>query len=145
MTDTCARQTRPNEVVISDSADAAADVVAHTINRLGRVKRREGSQAVHGRIKYGLQSVKICASLVERVRGQTTIVIQASGDDVWGAAAKNATERLVEMLLNLDNPGYQPDRLGMHPGALVGFLIGFVLLVLFGLRVVFPLMGINLQ
>lgn len=145
MTDTYARQTRPNEVVISDTADATADVVSHAINRLGRVKRREGNQAVHGRIKYGLQSVKVCASLVERVRGQTTVVIQASGDDVWGTAAKSATERLVEMLLNLDNPGYRPDRLGMHPAALVGLLIGFVFLVLFVLRVVLPLMGINLQ
>ena len=145
MTDLYIRQTRDNEVVIADTAGAAIEVVTFAIKRLGRVKRREGNQAVHGRIKYGLQSVKICASLVERVPGQTTVVIQASGDDVWGAAARNATERLVEMLLNHDNPGYQPDRLGIHPAALVGLLIGVVFLVLFILRVVSPLMGINLQ
>lgn len=144
MKGTIAQQTRPNEIVIFDSADAAADIVSHAISRLGFVKSREGSQAIQGCIKYGLQSVRVRASLVERVNGQTTVVIQASGDDIWGAAAKNVTERLVEMLLNHDNSGYQPDRLGMHPGALVGLLISFVFVLLFVLRVLLPLMGIVL-
>ena len=59
MTDLYIRQTRDNEVVIADTAGAAIEVVTFAIKRLGRVKRREGNQAVHGRIKYGLQSVKI--------------------------------------------------------------------------------------
>lgn len=56
-----------------------------------------------------------------------------------GAGAKNATKRLLETLRNLDNQGYQPDRLGMHPAALVGLLIGFVLLLLVIMKYVFPL------
>ena len=67
------------------------------------------------------------------------MLIQASSDDVWGAGAKNATKRLVETLRNLDNPGYQPDRLGMHPAALVGLLIGFVFLLLLIMKYVLPL------
>jgi hypothetical protein len=42
------------------------------------------------------------------------------------------------MLLNLDNPGYQPDRLGMHSAALVGLLIGFVILVLLAMKYLLP-------
>ena len=57
------------------------------------------------------------------------MVVQASSDDVWNAGGKAATKRLVETLLNLDNPGYQPDRLGIHPAALVGVIIGFVVLI----------------
>ena len=67
------------------------------------------------------------------------MLIQASSDDVWGVGAKNATKRLVEALRNLDNPGYQPDRLGMHPAALVGLLIGFVFLLLLIMKYVLPL------
>jgi hypothetical protein len=118
-------------VVISTSVDAALDCVAEAVNKLGTVKCREPHQQVlEGRIKYGFQSVKVRVSLVERVRGETTAVIQASSDDVWGAGARNATNRLVEMLLNLDNPGYQADRLGIHPAALIGVLIGFVILLI---------------
>jgi len=88
---------------------------------------------------YGLQSVKVRTSLVERTPGKTNVVIQASSDDVWGVGAKHATKRLVETLRNLDNPGYAPDRLGMHPAALVGVVIGFVFLLLLVMKYVRPL------
>jgi hypothetical protein len=110
------------------------------MGRVGKVKKEDRQQQfVEGRIKYGLQSVKVRASLVEREAGKTNVLIQASSDDVWGAGAKNATKRLVEALRNLDNPGYQPDRLGMHPAALVGLLIGFVFLLLLIMKYVLPL------
>lgn len=56
-----------------------------------------------------------------------------------GAGARSAAKRLVEGLRNLENPGYQPDRLGMHPGALVGSLIGFVFLLLLTMKFALPL------
>ena len=83
--------------------------------------------------------MKVNISLVERTAGETTIVIQASSDDVWGAGAKNATKRLVETILNHDNPGYQPDRLGMKPMALCGVIIGFIVCLLVILKFVLPL------
>lgn len=123
------RTTRPNEVVISAPYDAAFEHVTKAMDKLGTVKSRDTEQQViEGRIKHGLQSVRIRVSLVQRGQGETTAVIQASSDDIWGAGAKNATNRLVETLLNLDNPGYQPDRLGIHPAAFVGALIGFAII-----------------
>lgn len=130
---------RANEVTIEADAETAEECVAEAIKMLGRVTQREPGRAVQGRVKYGLQSVKVRVSLVERRRGETNVVIQASGDDVWGTAARSATERLVEMLLNLDNAGYRPDRLGVSPGALVGMLILFVILVLLAVNYVMPL------
>ena len=133
------RQTRPNELVVCAPADTALDCVAEAIDKLGTVKQRDsGQHVIEGRIRYGLQSVKVRVSLVERIQGETTVVIQASSDDVWGAGAKNATSRLAEMLLNLDNPGYRPDRLGMHPAALVGILIGFVMVLVLVMKYVWP-------
>ncbi len=129
-----------NEVVISSPLAGAFDLVSQAMGRLGKVKKEDRQQQfVEGRIKYGLQSVKVRASLVERDAGKTNVLIQASSDDVWGVGAKNATKRLVEALRNLDNPGYQPDRLGMHPAALVGLLIGFVFLLLLIMKYVLPL------
>jgi len=135
-----ARQTGTNEIVISASFPLAFQQVSEAIQRLGSVKYQDKDQQfVEARIKHGLQSVKVRASLVERSPGETTVVIQASSDDVWKAGAKSATKRLVETLLNLDNPGYRPDRLGMHPGALIGGLLGFLLVVFLAIKFIHPL------
>ena len=134
------RQKSPNEVVFLSPFGIAFEHVSRAIGQLGTLKRQDKTQQfVEGRIKYGLQSVKVHVSLIERVEGETTAVIQASSDDIWGAGAKSATKRLVETLVNLDNPGYQPDRLGIHPAALVGLLIGFVYLVMIIMKYVLPL------
>jgi len=42
-------------------------------------------------------------------------------------------------LRNVDNPGYKPDRLGIHPLALVGVLIGFGFLIVLIVAYVLPL------
>jgi len=134
-------QLSPNEVVISCPLSQAFPLVASALQRVGKLQQEDRSQQyVSGRIMYGLQSVKVRASLVERVTGKTNVVIQASSDDVWGAGAKHATKRLVETLRNLDNPGYAPDRLGMHPAALVGVVIIFVVLLLLVMKYVLPLL-----
>jgi len=133
------KHTKPNEVVIYAPLEAAFEHAAVAVNRLGSIRKRDlKNQTIDGYIKYGLQSVRVHVSLVERVQGETTAVVQASSDDVWGAGAKNATGRLIELLVNLDNPGYQPDRLGMRPAALVGIIIAFVLILL----VIFALLAI---
>lgn len=120
-----------NEVLMECRFQTAFDKVSEAIERLGNVKKSDKEQQyIEGKIKFGLQSVKIRVSFVERDEGKTNVVIQGSSDDVWGAAAKNATKRLMELLLNLDNPGYKPDRLGMHPLAIIGLVIGFIILVL---------------
>lgn len=131
-------QTRDNEVVFNKSFDEAYRDVVNAVNRLGKVKREESNRIV-GTIKYGLQSVKVNASVVEEDAGNTRVVIQASSDDVWQQGAKNATRRLIELLLNLENPGYEPDRLGIHPAALVGIIILFVIVVYFIVSQIMPI------
>lgn len=119
------------EVVISAPREEACEHAAEALEKLGTVKQRDPGHAfIDGRMRYGLQSVAMRISLVERDAGQTTVVIQGSSDDAWGMGAKNATKRLIQMLENLDNPGFKADRLGINPVALVGIVVGFIVLLL---------------
>ena len=111
--------------------------VARAVAALGVVKERNAAgQYVRGKIRFGLQSVKVRVSVVEESANQCRVVVQASADDVWGAGARNATRRLIETMRNLDNPGYRPDRSGIHPAALIGVIIGFVIVLLVTMRVI---------
>ena len=42
---------------------------------------------------------------------------------------RSATKRLIETLTHLKTPGYRPDRLGLHPAALVGLVCGFGIVI----------------
>lgn len=128
-----------NELILVTDAATAFASVRSAMERLGRVRKTdEKLRAVEGRVRFGLQSVRVRASIAEEESGRTRVVVQASSDDVWGAGAKSATRRMMELLRNLNTPGYRPDRLGMHPAALVGVLLGFVLVMLAILSYVMP-------
>jgi hypothetical protein len=123
--------TSANEIVYPASRSATMSKVANAINLLGKVTEQNvQKQYIAGKIKYGLQSVKVRVSVVPVGQNQCRVVVQGSSDDVWGAGAKNVTRRLMETLRNLDNPGYKPDRLGIHPLALAGVVIGLFVLVI---------------
>jgi hypothetical protein len=123
-------QTKSNDLEISCSLDKAFEQVKLSLNRIGHVgQENRAQQFIKGTIRYGLQSVKIRVSLIEREANKTTVVIQATSDDIWGAAAQNATKRVVETISNLDNPGYKPNRLGINPIALVALIVGFIFVV----------------
>ena len=124
------RRVSDTEVVIAAPRGVAFEHVAEAIQKLGTLKQRGPDETfIDGRMRYGLQSVAIRVSLVERDPGQTTVVIQGSSDDVWGMGAKNASKRLVSMLENLGNPGFKADRLGISPLALAGVVVGFVVVL----------------
>lgn len=119
-----------NEIGVAADSATALHAAAGALQRLGKV--REGSPAsgfVQGSIKYGLQTCRTRVSARPDARG-SVLVIQSASDDIRNAGGRNATQRLCEALLNLDNPGYQPDRRGMSMGALVGAVVGFVILLI---------------
>jgi uncharacterized membrane protein YdfJ with MMPL/SSD domain len=92
-------------------------------------KNKEG-QFIKSKIKYGLKPVKVNSSLVERDEQETTVLIQASSNDIGSTAEDNVTERLIETLINLDNPGYEPDKRGVSTMAIVGSIILLIIIVL---------------
>lgn len=125
------RRISDTEIVVFAARAVAFEHAVEALERLGTVKHRDpGNTFFDGKMRYGLQSVALRVSLVEREIGQTTVVIQGSSDDVRGVGGKSATSRLIQMIENLDNPGFKVDRLGMNPVALAGALIGFVLILM---------------
>lgn len=131
-------QTRENEVTFADALAAAFPKVVKALSLVGSVsEENRAQQFIAGTVRYGLQSVKIRISLAEDGSEVTRAVIQAKGDDAFGVAAKSATNRLAEAMLNLDNPGYQPDRGGMSAGVLFGSLCAFGILFFILMRFVF--------
>ena len=119
-----------SEVIIFAPRREAFEFVSAAMSKVGSVKKRDPEQNyIDGRIRYGLNPVKVRVSLVEREPRQTTIVVQGSSAEVWGVAAKNAAKRLIQMLENLDNPGFKADRLGINPIALTVIVIVFVVVV----------------
>lgn len=120
---------RTKEMSIEASPADAADRAERALEAIGKKKKRT-EDYMTGRIRYGLQSVEIRISWSQGDTGVTRIVLQGSSDDVWGKGAESALDRLETTIRNIDVPGYKPDRLGMHPAALVGLLILFVLVVL---------------
>ncbi|MGM0582814.1 MAG: hypothetical protein ACQETL_19215 [Bacteroidota bacterium] len=120
-----------NEVLVSASYSKAFAHLEEAINKIGSVKEKnKDEQFIKSKIKYGLNSVKVRSSLVERGKEETTILIQASSNDIGSTAEENVTERLIETLTNLDNPGYEPDKRGVSTAAIIGSIILLIIIVL---------------
>jgi hypothetical protein len=116
--------------VIEAQRTVAFEHVAEALEKLGTVKQRDPDKNfIEGRIMWGFQSTSMRISLVERDPGQTAVVLQGSSTDAFGMGVRNASKRLVQMLENLDNPGFKVDRLGIHPVVLVLAVIAILLIV----------------
>lgn len=57
--------------------------------------------SITGRTRYGLQSVKLRVSVLSLGTGRSTIQIQGSGNDIWGAGARKGTDKLIRALESL--------------------------------------------
>lgn len=126
------RQVSDNEIVYPANVSTALQDTVAALTRLGRVvKTDEKKQFIEGRVRYGISSVRLRVSMVERDSSHTGIIIQGSSNDIWNAGGRSATNRLIETLTHLRTPGYRVDRLGMHPAALAGILCTVVVIVFF--------------
>lgn len=129
----------PNETILPCSPDAALNRVATAMAKVGQMRERnDAAQSVDGTVSFGFQRVKLHVSVVGEGADQSRVVVQGSSDDVWGAGAKNATKRFLETLRNLDNPGYQPNRRGIEPAALLGITVIFIVLVFVVVKFLLP-------
>ena len=122
----------PNEVQLPYSAQAAMERVGRTMRRIGKVKSENAALGVvEGTIKYGLATVSARVAVAADGENRSRVVIQAKGQDVWGAAARNATARFFETMRNLDTPGYKADRRGIPPLVIVASVLVFIVLLIF--------------
>jgi hypothetical protein len=105
-------------------------------NLIGNVQSVDRTAlSITGKTRYGLQTVKIQAS----VTGSETaskIRVVALSDDVGGVGAKDGVRRLLEALHNVDNPNYKPSKTGLSSTRLVlriVFFLAIFLIVYWGL------------
>jgi hypothetical protein len=53
---------------------------------------------VSGRVRYGLQAVRLRASVFEENPARCRIEIQGFGDDIWGGGARKGADKLIQAL-----------------------------------------------
>lgn len=115
------RPVTANEVLIYLPIEIALAHASAAMEQIGTITQLDKSQyCIDGFIRSGLQSVGIRMALAEKSESETTLLIGYPSGDDSSAGAKSAAKRLIDALVNLDKPGYKPDRLGMHRGVLVG-------------------------
>lgn len=56
------------------------------------------TRTVTGRVRFGLQRVKLRVSVHDRGDGTCTLEVQAFADDIWGGGARKGTDKLVAAL-----------------------------------------------
>ena len=124
-------QSGRNEVILPYDVETAMSRVQTAFARLGTYKGRKPELSqVTGSVRFGAQVVRMKAIVIPAGPAQTRVTIKGWSDDVWGAATKSATRRLIETLNRLDDPTYRPNRLGMHPAVLVVILVAFFILII---------------
>jgi len=111
--------------------------LAKALAMIGKVKHMDSSGLeILGSCKYGLQVVKIKATVMGNETG-STISLQALSDDIYAAGAKNGLKRLQETLNNVDNPAYTPNRSGISLGKFALRLVIFLVILLAVLAALF--------
>jgi len=123
-------QISPNEAEILYPIKTAYDIVLHSLSLIGRVKNENRlKNMIEGRVRYGLQSVVIKVSFEEIDDEKTKIFIQGNSDDHMNVGGESAVQRLMDTIINYNNPDFKPDRSGTSTIVVVGWLILFVLLL----------------
>lgn len=80
-------------------ADSALNDVARTFTSIGKVMDVSNlTKTVTGKVRYGLQSVKLRVAVVDHGDGQSLVQVQAFGDDIWGGGARKGTDKLLRAL-----------------------------------------------
>lgn len=86
-------------------AEAALDDVMRAFTVIGKVVDVSNlTKTITGKVRYGLQSVKLRVSVVDQGEGQSVVRVQAFGDDIWGGGARKGTDKLVRALESGDRP-----------------------------------------
>jgi hypothetical protein len=101
------------------------------LNNLGKVKKIEQTaNTIHGRTRFGLQSVKIQAT-VNGNDDESIISFIAKSDDVGGVGARNGLDRLMETLENVDNLSYEVSKTGLNKLQWIYIILGGIGILVF--------------
>jgi hypothetical protein len=107
----------------------AIDDVAAAFGECGSLLEvNEVLHHVSGRVRYGLQAVRLRVAALPEGDGASLLEIQGFADDIWGAGARKGTEKLLRALEQVElarrpampmpdetSEGWKPDPTGRHP------------------------------
>jgi hypothetical protein len=100
------------------------------LGMIGEVKSLDPKTfSLTGKAKYGMQKVDVKAMITQEGNG-SHISLTAFSDDIWGMAAKDICQRLLETLHKIDDPNYKPNKAGLGINKLI-LRIAIFLIVLF--------------
>lgn len=123
-------QISPNVAEVLYPIKTAYDIVVHSLSLIGRVKNENRSDnIIEGRVRYGLQSAVIKVSFEEIDDEKTKIFIQGSSDDHMNVAGESAVQRLMDTIINYNNPDFKPDQSGVSVIFIIGCLVLFIFLL----------------
>jgi hypothetical protein len=76
---------------------AALDQLRRAVREVGKVEQdSEATSSLVAKVRYGLNPVRLRVSVLTGPTDGTSVVeISAVGQDIWGAAARRATDRVV--------------------------------------------------
>lgn len=76
------------------------EAVEAALGRVGKVLEvSSATSTITGRVRCGLQSVKLRVAVLDGASSSSSIVeIAGSSDDLWGAGARKGADRLVRAL-----------------------------------------------
>jgi hypothetical protein len=119
------------EMIYQKSPDETLVDLEKALNKLGKVKKIDQAEnTIRGRTRYGLQTVKIQAT-VNGNDDESIISFIAKSDDVRGVGAKNGIERLIETLDNVDDLSYEVSKTGLNQLQWVYVILGGIGILIF--------------
>jgi len=73
--------------------------VARAFGSVGKVLDSSATTGtISGRVRYGLQAVRLRVSVFEETPERCRIEIQGFGDDIWGGGARKGADKLIKAL-----------------------------------------------
>jgi hypothetical protein len=81
------------------SFDDTMSDLARAFGSVGKVlDSSETTGTISGRVRYGLQTVRLRVSVFEETPERSRIEIQGFGDDIWGGGARKGADKLIQAL-----------------------------------------------
>lgn len=92
--------TQTRRVELGSSPDRTFETVVQAMSLVGKVEdANAATRTVVGKARYGLNPVRLRIAVLTAPGGAGSVVeIGGKGQDVWGAASRKVTDRLIEAL-----------------------------------------------
>lgn len=118
---------RSREMIWPGSPSEGLLRASNALAAIGTVAE-ETMMRVSGSVRFGVVSTRVTVTVTPSPEG-STVEMRAEGGDGLGRASRSALARLEDAILNLDQPGFTPNREGISPAAHILQVAGLAVLM----------------